>query len=98
MDLVISQGPEQTVATYSYSANITAPEGYDVTYANIDLLDSTGDSIQVWNRVTSFPYRVTVNGIEGESQGTLMIVWHYTTEDGRNQTYEQEEPVSFTQE
>ncbi len=96
VDLVISQGPEQTVATYRYSASVTAPSGYDVTSADIELLDSTGDTIQAWNGVTSFPYQVKVNDIEEESHGTLQITWYYTTEDGRNQTYVQEENVSFT--
>ena len=98
VDLVISQGPEQKITTYRYSANVTAPDGYDVTSADIELLDSAGDTIQAWNGVTSFPYRVTAQGIEGESHGTLQITWYYTTEDGRNQSYVQEAAASFTKE
>ena len=46
--------------------------------------------------MTSFPYQVKVNDIEEESHGTLQITWYYTTEIGMNQTYVQEENVSFT--
>lgn len=98
IDLVVSLGQEEKIKTYSFSASISAPSGYTVTSADIELLDSTGDTIQAWNGVTSFPYTVKVTGIEGESSGTLQMTWYYTTDDGRNQSDVDERSVSFTEE
>lgn len=96
VDLVVSKGPEDTTPIYGYKANISAPSNVTVTSADIELLDSSGDTIRSWDGVTKFPYSINVTDIEGESGGTLQIIWYYTTEDGRSQTDVQEKKVTFT--
>lgn len=79
--LVISLGPK--VKLYKYSATINLPKNEDGTVnenvagANIVLKDASGNVLEAWNNVSaaSFPYSISVTGIEDTTSGTLVITW-----------------------
>lgn len=96
VDLVVSRGPEDTTPIYGYKANISAPSNVTVTKADIQLLDNSGDAIRAWDGVTKFPYTINVTDIEGESGGTLQIIWYFTDANGENKTDIQEKKVTFS--
>ncbi len=97
VDLVISLGAEEV--TYYASLKITAPTNVTTNYADIYLYKAESDElIQSWTNQTSFPFTATVTGITGTDQGTIVIEWHYTGADGVEQTYTQEDTVTFHEE
>ncbi|MCC8028387.1 MAG: Stk1 family PASTA domain-containing Ser/Thr kinase [Lachnospiraceae bacterium] len=97
VDLVISMGAEEV--TYYASIRITAPSNVTTNYANIYLYKAESDElIQSWTNQTSFPFTATVTGITGTDQGTIVIEWYYTDADGAEQTYTQEDTVTFHEE
>ncbi|MCD8134266.1 MAG: Stk1 family PASTA domain-containing Ser/Thr kinase [Clostridiales bacterium] len=97
VDLVISKGAEEV--TYYASLRITAPTNVTTNYADIYLYKAESDElIQSWTNQTSFPFVATVNGITGTDEGTIVIEWHYVDSNGDEQTYTQEDTVTFYEE
>ncbi|MCC8081374.1 MAG: PASTA domain-containing protein, partial [Lachnospiraceae bacterium] len=97
VDLVISLGAEEV--TYYASLKIKAPTNVTTNYADIYLYKAESDElIQSWTNQTSFPFVATVNGITGTDEGTIVIEWHYVDSDGEEQTYTQEDTVTFYEE
>ncbi|MCD8156492.1 MAG: Stk1 family PASTA domain-containing Ser/Thr kinase [Clostridiales bacterium] len=98
VDLVISLGAKET--TYYINNSIKAPTNVTVAYADIELYKAESDElIGSWTNITTFPYTISVTGITGTSQGTLVIVWYYYDESGNVvASNPQEETVSFHEE
>ncbi|MCD8045964.1 MAG: Stk1 family PASTA domain-containing Ser/Thr kinase [Clostridiales bacterium] len=98
VDLVISLGAKET--TYYTNNEIKAPTNVTVAYANIELYKAESDElIGSWTNITTFPYTISVTGITGTNQGTLVIVWYYYDESGNVvASNPQEETVTFHEE
>ena len=102
VSFVVSKGKENTTPVYSYKTTIKTDrivaDGNTVNSADITLEASESDEIlKSWNGVTSFPFQVNVSNITEASEGTITIVWHYTTSDGTQKTSTQTQEVKFTQ-
>ena len=102
VSFVVSKGKENTTPVYSYKTTIKTDrivaDGNTVNSADITLEASESDEIlKSWNGVTSFPFQVSVSNITEASEGTITIVWHYTTSDGTQKTSTQTQEVKFTQ-
>ncbi len=97
--LVISLGPK--VKLYKFGATINLPTNSDgstnedVAAANIVLKDASGNTLEAWNNVaaSSFPYSISVTGIEDSTAGTLVITW--LDSDGNAIGSAQNESVTF---
>ena len=97
--LVISLGPK--VKLYKFGATINLPTNddgstnEDVAAANIVLKDASGNTLEAWNNVaaSSFPYSISVTGIEDSTAGTLVITW--LDSDGNAIGSAQTESVTF---
>lgn len=97
--LVISLGPK--VKLYKFGATINLPTNDDgstnenVAAANIVLKDGSGNTLEAWNNVaaSSFPYSISVTGIEDSTAGTLVITW--LDSDGNAIGSAQTENVTF---
>ena len=97
--LVISLGPK--VKLYKFGATINLPTNNDgstnedVAAANIVLKDASGNTLEAWNNVaaSSFPYSISVTGIEDSTAGTLVITW--LDSDGNAIGSAQTESVTF---
>lgn len=97
--LVISLGPK--VKLYKFGATINLPTNDDgstnenVAAANIVLKDASGNTLEAWNNVaaSSFPYSISVTGIEDSTAGTLVITW--LDSDGNAIGSAQTENVTF---
>ena len=97
VSIVVSKGAEQKETLYQMKGRrINAPEGYNVTGADIELIGAESDDvIESWH-ATSFPFVVSATNIKDYSSGTLVITWYYLDESGNEQTSEpQEANVSF---
>ncbi|MCD8333201.1 MAG: Stk1 family PASTA domain-containing Ser/Thr kinase [Clostridiales bacterium] len=98
VDLVISLGVKET--TYYVNNEIKAPTNVTVAYADIELYKAESDElVGSWTNITTFPYTISVTGITGTNQGTLIIVWYYYDEEGNVvASNPQEETVTFHEE
>ena len=92
IDLVISTGQ---VAMYKCEAKVTAPEGYQIVSADIEVsVDGEDEPLYSAIDVTSFPYVIKINNIEGHTSGVVTIVWTYIDEaDGTEKTSQPQESV-----
>ncbi len=96
VDLVVSLGKQET--TYYIKSQINPPN-VTLRYADIYLYKSESDElIQSWTGITDFPFMVEVHGITGASQGTLVIEWYYTDDNGNDLESDQEQQITFKQE
>lgn len=97
VNLVISEG--SGTASYSFNASLTAPSGYRILYAYVELTASESDQVlKSWGNVRTFPLRMSVKNITAAPQGVLTITWHYKDGDGKKRTFIQEKTVSFKRE
>ena len=98
INLVVSSG---NVQLYKYEANITAPtadaDGNAITVTSADIeLSVEGEDEPIYTAYGTTTYRISVKDIEGYSEGSLTIVWHYTDANGAEKTSIQEVSVSFS--
>lgn len=94
--LTISLGKETKI--YSFVSNDIVPPNDGKNYTRCDVKLEAPDGTSLWT--TSFngtnPGKASVNNIKNYSNGTLIVVWYYTNEEGTEGSTTNSQAVTFT--
>jgi serine/threonine-protein kinase len=100
VSLVISQGKKTVYYTYSKQIDVPKADGKTYTKLNLVLKDSNGNTLDSQEKAIdggSGSFKYTSPDIANSTSGTLSLTWTYTDENGKSQTEENSNQVTFTQ-